>query len=61
MRLGYHVFVVIDDNKLKLGDAQIKAKNAEVSLIQIEPARSDTLGACARTRASHVTRPAILA
>jgi hypothetical protein len=36
VRLGYRVFVVIDDNKFKLGNAEVKAKNAGVSLIRFE-------------------------
>jgi hypothetical protein len=35
-RLGYRVFVVIDDNNFKLDNAEVKAKNAGVSLIQFE-------------------------
>jgi hypothetical protein len=36
VRLGYRVFVVIDDNNFKLGNAEVKAKNAGVSLMQFE-------------------------
>ena len=36
VRLGYRVFVVIDDNNFKLDHAEVKAKNAGVSLIQLE-------------------------
>jgi hypothetical protein len=36
VRLGYRVFVIVDDNNLKLGNPEVRAKNAGVSLIQIE-------------------------
>jgi len=36
VRLGYRVFVVIDDNNFKLDDAKVKVKNSGVSLIQVE-------------------------
>jgi hypothetical protein len=36
VRLGYRVFVVIDDNNFKLDNVEVKAKNAGVSLIQFE-------------------------
>jgi hypothetical protein len=36
VRLGYRVFVVIDDNNFKLDNLEVKAKCAGVSLIQIE-------------------------
>jgi hypothetical protein len=36
VRLGYRVFVVIDNNNFKLDNAEVKAKYAEVSLIQFE-------------------------
>ncbi len=36
VRLGYRVFVFIDDNNFKLDNAEVKAKNSGLSLIQIE-------------------------
>jgi hypothetical protein len=36
VRLGYRVFVVIDDNNFKLDNAEVKAKSGVVSLIQFE-------------------------
>jgi hypothetical protein len=36
VRLGYQVFVVIDDNNFKLDNVEVKAKNNGLSLIQIE-------------------------
>jgi hypothetical protein len=36
VRLGYRVFVVIDDNNCKLDNAEVKVKYAGVSLIQFE-------------------------
>src|SRR5215471_5907734 len=36
VRLGYRVFVVIDDNNVKFDNLEVKAEHAGVSLIQIE-------------------------
>jgi hypothetical protein len=36
VRLGYRVFIVIDDNNFKLDNAKLKAKNAGMSLIQFK-------------------------
>src|ERR1700760_3620984 len=36
VRLGYRVFVIIDDNSYEFGDAEISAKSAGVSLIQFD-------------------------
>ena len=36
LRLGYRVFIVIDDNNFKLDNAAVKAQNAGVSLIKFE-------------------------
>ena len=36
VRLGYRVFVVVDDNHFKLDNAEVKAKNTGVSLIQFK-------------------------
>src|SRR5215475_3050773 len=36
VRLGYRVFVVIDDNNFKLDSAEVKSKFAGVTLIQFD-------------------------
>jgi hypothetical protein len=43
-RLGYRVFVVVDDNNFKLGNAEVKVKNAGVSLIQFDDNECRTAG-----------------
>jgi hypothetical protein len=43
-RLGYRVFVIIDDNNFNLDGAELKTKNASVSLIQIEDSECRSAG-----------------
>ena len=46
VRLGYRVFVVIDDKNFKFDDAAVKAKNAGVSLLQLDGDECRTAGFC---------------
>ena len=40
VRLGYRVFVVIDDNSFKFGNVEVKFKDAGTSLIQFDDDRA---------------------